>query len=224
MKILNFGSLNLDYVYSVDHFVKPGETLITDSYQVLPGGKGLNQSVSIARAGVSVYHAGKVGKGSDMLLDVLTKSGVNTELVQKTDQVTGHTIIQVDRTGQNCILECCGENGNIDIHFIDEVISQFHKGDILLIQNEINNLPYIMQRAYQSGLRIALNPSPVNRQILECPLEYVTWFILNEIEGKGLTEKESPEDITDTLLRRYPNSAVLPWEKRAFITKTKIKL
>ena len=51
MKILNFGSMNLDYVYQVDHFVAPGETLSTGSRTVKPGGKGLNQSVALARAG-----------------------------------------------------------------------------------------------------------------------------------------------------------------------------
>ena len=67
MKILNFGSLNLDYVYRVDHFVSPGETLSAASRDVLPGGKGLNQSIAASRAGASVIHVGTVGfDGSDL--------------------------------------------------------------------------------------------------------------------------------------------------------------
>ena len=51
MKILNFGSLNIDYVYKVDHFVSKGETLSSEALHVYSGGKGLNQSVALGRAG-----------------------------------------------------------------------------------------------------------------------------------------------------------------------------
>ena len=54
MKILNFGSLNIDYVYSVDHFVNKGETLSSDGLHVYNGGKGLNQSIAMSRAGAEV--------------------------------------------------------------------------------------------------------------------------------------------------------------------------
>ena len=76
MKILNFGSCNIDYVYSLDHIVEAGETEATERLDVFPGGKGLNQSIAIARAGGKVYHAGCVGFDGDMLTEVLEQSGV----------------------------------------------------------------------------------------------------------------------------------------------------
>ena len=63
MKALNFGSLNLDYVYQVSHFVQPGETLSAASQAVFPGGKGLNQSIALAKAGAETWHAGCLGSG-----------------------------------------------------------------------------------------------------------------------------------------------------------------
>jgi ribokinase len=54
MLVLNFGSLNIDHVYTVDHIAAPGETLVSSDYLVNAGGKGLNQSVALARAGVAV--------------------------------------------------------------------------------------------------------------------------------------------------------------------------
>ena len=63
MKILNFGSLNLDYVYKVEHFARPGETISALSQTVNCGGKGLNQSIALARAGAQVWHGGCVGLG-----------------------------------------------------------------------------------------------------------------------------------------------------------------
>jgi ribokinase len=209
MKVLNFGSLNIDNVYNVEHFVRPGETLQAQSLHVFCGGKGLNQSIALARAGVSVYHAGKIGHDGKALMDILHQSGVNTDHVIQTGGITGHTIIQVDRSGQNCILLMNGENGQIDCDFIDSVLSYFQKNDILLLQNEINNLPYIMHQAHKLGLQIALNPSPISKQIFECPLQFVKWFLLNEIEGNELTHCAEPDKIADHLLKNYPESSVV---------------
>lgn len=61
MRILNFGSLNIDYVYGVDHFAAKGQTITSHALDVFPGGKGLNQSIALARAGADVHHAGQVG-------------------------------------------------------------------------------------------------------------------------------------------------------------------
>ena len=102
MKILNFGSLNLDYVYAVDHMVTAGETLASEGMDIFCGGKGLNQSIALARAGVSVCHAGLIGEEGDSLLAICEESGVNTEFIRKISGKSGHTIIQVDRNGQNC--------------------------------------------------------------------------------------------------------------------------
>ncbi len=61
MKVLNFGSLNIDYTYRLRNIVKPGETMTSAKLEIFPGGKGLNQSIALARAGVQVYHAGLIG-------------------------------------------------------------------------------------------------------------------------------------------------------------------
>ena len=77
MKIINCGSLNLDYVYSVDHMVQKGETLSSISMETFCGGKGLNQSIALSRAGMETYHAGAIGMDGLFLLDQLKEAGVN---------------------------------------------------------------------------------------------------------------------------------------------------
>lgn len=101
MKILCFGSLNIDYVYKVDHFVQKGETLSSDSLQVFSGGGGgLNQSIALARSGVEVYHAGSIGEDGKFLLTQLQEAGVNTDYVNILKTVrTGNAIIQNDKAG-----------------------------------------------------------------------------------------------------------------------------
>ena len=105
MKVLNFGSLNIDYVYSLDHFVQKGETISSRSLNIFSGGKGLNQSVALGRAGAEVYHAGAIGQDGDFLTDILRDAGVRTEYVRRLSSVrTGNAIIQRDSKGDNCII------------------------------------------------------------------------------------------------------------------------
>ena len=99
MKVLNYGSLNLDYVYRVDHIIAGGETEATAGMETFPGGKGLNQSIALAKAGAEVYHAGQVGEEGDLLIQMCRDAGVHTDYLKKVPGKSGHTIIQVDKNG-----------------------------------------------------------------------------------------------------------------------------
>lgn len=209
-RILNFGSLNLDYVYSVSHMVAPGETLAARDRNVYPGGKGLNQSVALARAGAQVWHAGLVGPEGDLLLDVCRESGVNTEFVGRTQVPSGHTIIQVDEGGQNSIILFGGANQQIDEAFADEVLSHFDAGDYIVLQNEISCLGHIVEEAHRRGLFIVLNPSPMNDALLDVDMGKVSMFLLNEVEGAQISGGSTePEDVLRVMAERFPGAQVV---------------
>ena len=212
MKVLCFGSLNIDYTYKVPHFVKKGETLASERLQVFGGGKGLNQSVALAKAGTEVYHAGSIGQdGMYMLKD----AGANTDFVKILDTVrTGNAIIQNDKSGDNCIILYGGANQAITREQVDEVMSHFESGDYLVLQNEINELGYIVEKAHEKGMIIVLNPSPMNEKILALPLDVINYFILNEVEaaqilGKEDKGEESWEQIADDLLKKFPQATIV---------------
>ena len=103
-KCLVFGSLNLDYFYSVDHILNPKETQSARQMQCFCGGKGLNQAVALSQGGASVYFAGCLGQASSLLTDTLAHYHIHTDLLRLVDQPAGHAIIQVDDSGQNAIL------------------------------------------------------------------------------------------------------------------------
>lgn len=206
MKILNFGSLNIDYVYKVKNFVSPGETVKSKDFIKKVGGKGLNQSIAMARAGLSVYHAGAVGEDGQFLIDFLNKDNVNTENVQISETPTGHAIIQVDESGENCILLYGGANQNISETFADKVLSGFSEGDYIVLQNETNIVPYVVEKASEKGLKIVFNPSPITETILTFPLNKIDLFILNEVEGEALTGEKDENKIIEKLLSLYPES------------------
>ena len=209
MKVLNFGSLNLDYVYSVEHMVMAGETLATSGMNIFCGGKGLNQSIALAKAGVPVYHAGMIGEEGQILLDACKDSGVNTEFIRTVPGKSGHTIIQVDKNGQNCILLYGGANRSITKEFVDEVLKHFEKGDILLLQNEVNLVDYMIERAYEKEMMIILNPSPYDSYLDACDFSKISMFLLNEIEGWQVTGEKEPDKILEKLRELYPNAKVV---------------
>lgn len=209
MKILNFGSLNIDWVYNVDHFVRPGETLFPLSVERFCGGKGLNQSVALAKAGASVFHAGGMGSDGEFLKQRLLESNVDVSFVKTFDVPTGNAFIQVDKTGQNCIVLFGGANWEITAAYAEEVLDNFSQGDILVLQNEISALKEIVNMAYDRGLQIVLNPSPMNEKILELDLQKITYFMMNEIEGEAITGKSRPDDILDEMIKSYPKCKVV---------------
>lgn len=209
MKILNYGSLNYDYVYAVDHMVQPGETQSSMGMETHFGGKGLNQSIALARAGADVYHAGMAGEDGDDLIAVCRENGVHTELISKQEGRNGHAIIQVTPQGENCILLYSGSNGKNTEEKMDEVLSKFSEGDLLLLQNEINLISAIIDKAYEKKMRIVLNPSPFNETMLSCDLKKVSLFLLNEVEGSQLTGETDPGNIIDKMKVLYPDAEVV---------------
>ncbi|MDF2472575.1 MAG: ribokinase [Anaerocolumna sp.] len=209
MKILNFGSLNYDYVYSLEHIVSPGETISSVGLEIFTGGKGLNQSIALAKAGVKVYHGGQVGEDGQLLMERCREFGVECSHVNMVDGKSGHAIIQVDQNGQNSIILYGGSNQKIQKEFIHGVLADFGMGDYILLQNEINNISYIIDKAYEKGMNIILNPSPFNHRIMECDLKKISIFLLNEIEGEQLTCESSPENILVKMIEMFPDAKIV---------------
>ena len=211
MKVLNYGSLNIDNVYSVEHFVRGGETLSSSKMEIFSGGKGLNQSIALSKSGVEVWHAGAVGESDgEFLLRQLEEAGVNVSLVAHTAGKTGHAIIQRDMEGQNCILLYGGANQEITKEQVDQAMDHFEKGDFLVLQNEINEIGYIMEKAHEKGMKIVLNPSPMDEKIGTYPLEYVDYFLLNEIEaGDICKENGSGEELIRKLSQKFPGAKIV---------------
>ena len=206
MRVLSFGSLNIDYVYPVDHIIQPGETENTGGMSINCGGKGLNQSVALARAGLDVWHAGLVGAEGDILIDKCIENKINIDHIKKISGRSGHTIIQVDKNGQNSILLFGGANRRITEEFINETLKDFGQGDYIILQNEVNFLSEIIDRAYENKMTIVLNPSPYDETISDCDLGKISFFIMNEVEGKQMTGESDPERILHYMKEHYPGA------------------
>lgn len=208
-RILNFGSLNMDYVYRVPHLVQPGETLQAINYQVFAGGKGANQSAALALAGSEVIHGGRIGLEGRWLIDELRQLGVDTRFIIEGEIPTGHAMIQVDTVGENAIVLYPGANHSLTPKQITNALEHFAADDILLLQNETNQIPYLMHQASARGLHIYFNPAPFTPEVLQYPLQLVHTFILNQTEAIGLAGIMPPKILLASLSQHYPNAAFI---------------
>ena len=154
VKILNFGSLNLDKVYKVAHFVREGETISAQEQNQFLGGKGLNQSVALARAGIFVEHAGAVGRETTEFHALLKAEGAGTTYLRVLETVSGHAVIQ-SCAGQNCIIVYGGANRMTRPQDVDAFLKDYGPGDLLLLQNETSCVRYAMEQAREKGMTVA---------------------------------------------------------------------
>lgn len=206
MRVLVFGSANIDRTYQVDHFVNAGETMSADKMDLFCGGKGFNQAIAFARAGSDVYFAGVVGDDGAMLIDTLRENGVNVEHLKTVSGPSGHAVIQVTPEGHNSIIILAGSNGSITHEDVDRVLESFEKGDLVVLQNEISSVDYIIERADELGMIVALNPSPFNEKIRSYDLSKVDYLLVNEVEAALLTGCGEPESMVSVIHGKYPNA------------------
>ena len=213
MKILNIGSLNIDDVYQLPHFPRPGETLHATACKRYPGGKGLNQSIALARAGASVIHAGAIGADGVFLRDLLKSEKVNTgPLILHPAEPTGHAVILVMPGGENTILLHPGANFTLAPEHFKKFIKTLHAGDALLLQNEISNLYHILHLAHEAKLRVILNPAPFTAELHRAPLHLLDTLIVNEIEACQLVEipvGSAPRDAFAALQKKFPETTLI---------------
>lgn len=209
MKVLNIGSMNIDFVYTVSHFLRPGETFHAAGLSVLCGGKGLNQSIALARAGMAVCHVGCVGEDGGMLVGELEANGVNVGCIRRVPDRTGHAIIQVDGDGQNCILLFGGANQCVSEEHIDAALDGADPGDIVLLQNETSNGAYALRRAKERGLTVVINPAPMSESMRAAPLRLADMIVLNEVEAEDLCGAKDAQEQLEQLHAHYPDSAIV---------------
>lgn len=209
MAVINFGSINIDHVYQVDHFVQPGETLLSTSYQQLLGGKGANQSIALAKAGFEVKHVGKIHESDAHFKQSLIKVGVDCKHVVCTETPTGHAIIQVNRAGENAIVLFGGANLEINNQDILRALDDAKAGDWVLTQNETSGLEQILQDAKANNLKVAFNPAPMTESVKQLPHECIDLLIVNEVEAAEIAGVSGLDDIEAYFRAEWSHAEVI---------------
>lgn len=208
-KIINFGSINIDHVYQVPHFVTPGETLSSLELVTGLGGKGANQSAAIARAGVSVAHVGRVSKADMWAVELLASTGVSTDHIELVEGASGHAIIQVDIQGENAIVLHGGANQSFSIEAIESALIDNQQASHLLMQNETNLLAEAFELAHARSVKLVLNPAPMTNNIKDLPLAKVDTLIVNQGEAEALCGAQNLDQIIKEMMALAPQTRVV---------------
>ena len=201
MAVWCFGSINVDLFYEVPHIPAPGETLAAKSMFRGLGGKGANQSVASAKAGVETHHIGAIGPGSDWVIERLESYGVDTSHIAVLDTPTGHAVINVAADGENAIVILPGANAAQGAERLDAALAFASVGDVLLLQNEANLQVEGAQLGKVKGMRVVYSAAPFDADAVEAVLPHIDILLLNEIEaaqleaslGKTLYELDVPQ-------------------------------
>ena len=218
MKIAVVGSINVDMTVTAERIPKKGETLRGDSLHYIPGGKGANQAVAMAKLGAEVEMFGLVGDDAMgvKMIDNLKAQGVKCDHIGTVKgESTGTAVITVGES-DNTIIVVAGANGKVDKNYIDGVKDALLAQDMVVLQHEIplETVAYIVNLMSQHGVPVVLNPAPAANVPAEI-VEKVTYLTPNEHEavlifGEGAS--------TEELLRKYPEKLIITQGSRGVST------
>lgn len=184
--IFNFGSINLDLVYRVPHLPAPGETLASRSFERFLGGKGMNQSIAIARAGGAVRHIGCLGPDAGWLRAEIAGFDLSLDDIAEVEEPSGHAVIFVDDAGENLIVIHPGSNHAFSAGQVAAALDTARPGDWVMLQNETNMVPEIARAAAERGLSVCYSAAPFEAEAVRAVLPHVTLLAVNAGEAAAL--------------------------------------
>ncbi len=208
-KIAVVGSINMDMTVTAERIPGKGETLRGDDIRLIPGGKGANQAVAMAKLGAEVEMFGCVGSDNNgrILLQNLSQAGVETRHIKISDQSpTGIALITVAEN-DNTIIVVPGANGEVNRTYIDEIKPYLEAYDMVVLQYEIplETIAYVIDFCAEKKIQTTFNPAPA----AELPvglIDKVTYCTPNEHEALRIFGDEQP---IGQLLKRYPEKMIV---------------
>ncbi|PYI55726.1 ribokinase [Paenibacillus flagellatus] len=216
-KVAVIGSLNMDIVVKVNKLPGEGETLLGSGMSEIPGGKGANQAVAVAKLGTPVAMIGKVGPDAfgAALGDSLRQAGVDAGPVDTGTRPTGIAVITVDAAGRNHIVVVPGANAELTPDDIDRRLDVIEQCDVVVLQLEvpIATVEYALRLAKRLGKTTVLNPAPV-APLSDDTLRYVDFLIPNEHElqtmaGVERIDEASLSETTKELLGKGAGAVIV---------------
>ena len=218
MKLAVVGSINIDMTVTSERIPLKGETLMGDSISYIPGGKGANQAVAMAKLGAEVEMFGCVGNDENgkKMIDNMKNHSIKTDNIKVLDGVpTGIAMITVAEN-DNTIIVVPGANGKVDKEYIDSIKEELKNYDMVVLQHEIplETVHYTVEFCAENNIPVILNPAPAAEVPMEV-VEKVTYLTPNEHEAVLIFGKELS---TEELLKKYPEKLLITQGSRGVST------
>jgi ribokinase len=209
MKLAVIGSINVDITVTAERIPQKGETIHGSGLHLIPGGKGANQAVAMARLGADVEMFGCVGNDAlgIQMLDNLKKQHVGTSHIHVIEGVsTGNALITVAEH-DNTIVVVPGANGEVNRSYVDSIMQYIREQDMIILQHEIplDTVNYIIDRCYEVHVPVLLNPAPAAKVDPE-KMKKLAYLTPNEHETALIFGEDRP---LEEILREYPEKLIV---------------
>lgn len=235
--IVIVGSINMDLVVRAHHVPAPGETVLGRDFRTIPGGKGANQAVAVARLGYPAVMIGQIGDDAfgEQLRAGLASAGVDVACVQTTPDVpSGVAMIVVAEDGENAITVASGANSRVTPADIDAAEPMLREASLCLCQLELplDTVVHTLRLCRRLGIRTILDPAPAPQDAAEIDgLLEADLVTPNESEAETLTRLcglaaggNSPHAIAAGLKRREDQAIVLKLGRQgAYILSSEVQ-
>lgn len=199
--------MNVDLMVQADRLPIPGETLLGNSFEILPGGKGMNQAVCAAKLGASVTMAGCLGNDDyqSFLKDKLLENSINIDHISMNENKNTGIAVVTTSTEDNCIIVIPGANSSVDVNYVSSIKDIILASDMVMLQLEIpkETVYYVIDLCFENGIPIILNPAPADAIDREY-IDKVTYFTPNETELDKIFHK--PYQV---VLEEFPNKIIM---------------
>lgn len=224
--IINFGSINIDMIMHVNKLPTPGDTILCNSYSMLPGGKGANQAVAAAGAGSRVIMFGQVGSDEfgQIAINSMKQKGINTDYIAIDSIPTGCASISVDSHGENIITVASGANNAVKSSIIPD--SLLTETTTVLMQMEVNPKQNwdLLKRAKKNKCLTILNLAPAMKMTQEA-LKNLSYLIMNEVEARHLGKDlkvpvSNLNTLAEFLAKRFELTAIITRGSKGAIAYT----
>ena len=201
------GSLNMDLVVQMNAFPKQGETILGNSFQTVPGGKGANQAVAAARLGSEVAMVGCSGNDhfGETLHAALQQEQIQTNaIVKSTTAPTGIANILI-YNNDNRIVVVPGANYDLSISHLEASKELIQKSHLVIIQLEIpkETTAHAIHLCKEAGVPILLNPAPAANFDVQW-MDDITYLTPNETECAEIFNEP-----VEQVLEKYPNKLIV---------------
>jgi ribokinase len=207
--VVCLASWNANLVMRVSRPLQRGETLMAQSFELTPGGKGSNAAVAAARQGARVGLLARIGDDyfGRMALALWREEGLDTSQVEiAAGERSGAAQIQVFDDGDNSIAVHRGAGAGLTARHAQAVGSWLRTSRVVVSSNEVPQActAEAFAIARQARVFTLLNPAPA-AELPDALLALVDLLTPNETELRALTglAADAPEpDAADRLLRR----------------------
>ncbi len=193
-RVFVLGNAGVDLVLALPHLARPGETAVASAARRAPGGKGLNQAVTAARAGASVIFCAPVGADAEATFVATALAGepLAEQHFLTRPHPTDQSIVMVAEDGENSIVSLCLCADAVTADEAARFAAAVGPSDWLLMQGNLS-LPATLAAMQAARGRVMLNAAPLRWPVAPL-LPHCAILVVNRVEAEVISGRSDPEE------------------------------